>query len=73
VVVHAYNPSTQETKAEDREFKASLGYTVRPYLKKEARCLWPTPVILTTQEREIRRIAVQGQTKQKVPETPSLK
>lgn len=30
---HAYNPSTQETKQENRQFKTSLGYQVRVYLK----------------------------------------
>jgi hypothetical protein len=34
---------------------------------------WLTPVILATQERKIRRISVQGQPWQTVPETPSLK
>jgi hypothetical protein len=32
-VVHACNPSIWET--EDHEFKAALGYTVRPCLKKK--------------------------------------
>jgi hypothetical protein len=35
------------------------------YIKKlilEARCWWLTPVILATQEGEIRRIEVQGET-----------
>jgi hypothetical protein len=29
MVKHACNPSTQKAKAEDHEFKSSLGYTVR--------------------------------------------
>jgi hypothetical protein len=36
---------------EDYEFEASLGYTF-------AGCWWLTPVILVTQEAEIRRITV---------------
>jgi hypothetical protein len=35
-----------------------------------AGCWWLTPVILATWEAEIRRIAVRGQTRQKVQETP---
>jgi hypothetical protein len=34
---------------------------------------WITPVILATQEAEIRRIVVQGQPKQRVPNTLSQK
>jgi hypothetical protein len=34
VVVHIYNPSTQEADAEDQEFEASLGYIARFYLKQ---------------------------------------
>jgi hypothetical protein len=36
-----------------------------------ARCWWLTPVILETQEAEIRRIAVQSQSRQIVCETSS--
>jgi hypothetical protein len=32
MVTNTYNLSTQQ---EDQEFKASLGYTARPYLKKQ--------------------------------------
>jgi hypothetical protein len=34
LVVYACNPSTEKAKAEEHEFKASLGYTVslRPFL-----------------------------------------
>jgi hypothetical protein len=35
VVEASYNPSTQEAEAEDCEFKISLGYMVRPCLKKQ--------------------------------------
>jgi hypothetical protein len=41
MVLHIYNPSTWETK--NQEFKAS-------------RAQWLTPVILASQEAEIRRI-----------------
>jgi hypothetical protein len=37
MVVHAYNPSTQEgrLRQEDRELKDSLGYTARLHLQKK--------------------------------------
>jgi hypothetical protein len=35
VVVHIYNPSTQEAGAVDHEFMARLGYKVRSFLKRE--------------------------------------
>jgi hypothetical protein len=38
-----------------------------------ARHWWLTPIILTTQEAEIRRILVQSQPGQRVPETLSRK
>jgi hypothetical protein len=34
MVVHTCNPSIQEAKAGDCKSEASLGYIVRPYLKK---------------------------------------
>jgi hypothetical protein len=34
MVVHTCNPITRKTEAVDCEFKATLGYTVRSYLKK---------------------------------------
>jgi hypothetical protein len=46
-----------------RESEASLGYVVRPCLTNTVRagCRWFRPVILVTQETEIRRIVVQSQ------------
>jgi hypothetical protein len=40
---------------------------------QKARCRWLTPVILATQEAEIRRIVVQGQSGQTVCQDPILK
>jgi hypothetical protein len=61
-------------RQEDQKIKASLGYIVRPYLKdrkKQARCWWLNPVILDTQEAEIKRITVQSEPRQIVFETLS--
>jgi hypothetical protein len=58
------------------EFKTSLGYVVRSCSKQNKIQLgtqWLTPVILATQEAEIRRIAVRGQPRQIVRETLSQK
>jgi hypothetical protein len=35
MMVHICNPSTQEVEKENQEFKASLDYIARLYLKKE--------------------------------------
>lgn len=35
MVVHTYDLSTREAKAGDSKFEASIGYLVRPYLKKK--------------------------------------
>jgi hypothetical protein len=34
-VVHAWNPSTQETEQEDCEFEDSLGYIAKCWLKRK--------------------------------------
>jgi hypothetical protein len=53
----------------------SLGCVVRSFLKKEKRagCWWLMPIILATQEAEIRRIMVRNQPGQIVCETLSGK
>jgi hypothetical protein len=69
MIVHACNHSTQDSKA---GFKQIQG---QPVSKQTTTTKMPgavvTPVILTTQEVEIRRIAIQVQTVQKVHKTPS--
>jgi hypothetical protein len=46
---------------------------VQSIKRKLARCLWLTPVILATQEAEVRRIVVQSQPRQIVHKTLSQK
>jgi hypothetical protein len=48
VVVHHYNPSTQESEPGGlrvREFEASLSYIARPYFKKKKKkiTIYPKP------------------------------
>jgi hypothetical protein len=52
VVVHAYNPSTQEVEAGGSAILDQRG------IQKRAKSWWLTPVILVSQEAEIRRIKV---------------
>jgi hypothetical protein len=42
-------------------------------MKNTARCQWLTPIILVTQEAEIKRISVQSQLRQTVPRDPISK
>jgi hypothetical protein len=54
-------PALRRLRQEDQEYKVSMRYIARPSLKKLevlAESLWLTPVILSTQEAEIRRISV---------------
>jgi hypothetical protein len=63
-------PQPPDPSKLDCEFKGGLGYILRPYQKKKdgreggrsekARCQWLTPIILATQEEEIRRITGQA-------------
>jgi hypothetical protein len=49
-----------------KQFEASLGYKVSPHFKKTTKS-WLTPVILATEEAEIRRMVVRSQPRQIVP------
>jgi hypothetical protein len=53
VVENTCNTHTGEVEAEDHEFEATLGYRARSFSNRPP---WVTPVILDTQEAEIRRI-----------------
>jgi hypothetical protein len=55
--------------------RLAQAYKARPYLKntKEARRRWLTPVILATQEAEIRKILIEASPRQIVHETLSRK
>jgi hypothetical protein len=58
-------PALGRVMQEDHEFEVSLGYTMRSVSEikqnkqvRMARCWWLRPVILATQEADIRRIAI---------------
>jgi hypothetical protein len=52
-------PALGKVRQEDQEFAASQGYILDP-ASKIARRQWVTPVILPTQEAEIKRIALEA-------------
>jgi hypothetical protein len=55
-------PELGRLRQENCELKVSLGYVLRHCLKKQTNtCLWLMPVILATQEGEIRRMVVRSQ------------
>jgi hypothetical protein len=68
-------PALERLRQEDCEFKAGMDYVWKPCLKKtiEARRQWLMPVILTTQEAEIKKIMVPSQPGQIVCKTLSQK
>jgi hypothetical protein len=51
-------PALGRLRQKDQQFEVSLGYIVRPGLKKQKQAShwWFMPIILATQEVEIRRI-----------------
>jgi hypothetical protein len=57
---HACNPRTQEAEAGESQVPDQPGLHNEALSEKQnkARCWWLIPVILATQEGEIRRIAV---------------
>jgi hypothetical protein len=68
------NLNSWNMKVQTVEYSHKLFYTTILYLTSKrllAECQWLTPVILATQEAEIRRIVVQSQPSQIVLETLS--
>jgi hypothetical protein len=59
------------TKPALQKILKGILYTDKEGRHHKARCWWPTPVILATQEAEIKRIVVQSQPQQIVHETLS--
>jgi hypothetical protein len=72
MMVHAYNPSAQEAEPRGSQLNTILGKCFSRPISKTTRASqhqWLTPIILTTQEAETRRISVQSQPRQRVHET----
>jgi hypothetical protein len=79
VILSQKNPNYVEPAIADIEninnSSKSSNFEPSKYFKNvfSAKCQWLTPIILTTQEAEIRRIVVQSQPGEIVPETLSQK
>jgi hypothetical protein len=63
-MICAFSFLCQDTNDTEIEVNISPRYTVKLKILLEARLRWLTPIILATQEVEIRRIVVQSQLKQ---------
>jgi hypothetical protein len=59
MVMHACYLSTEEAETGKSQVQGQPGYTARLFQNKNnAGCRWLMPIILATQEAEIRRIVV---------------
>jgi hypothetical protein len=58
MAMHTCKPSIPEAEAVGSQFETNLDYIARPSHKKTGRYQWLTPIVLATQEAEIRRIMV---------------